>query len=167
MPVEIERRFLVSDLQAVLATGDVTVWRRLKQGYFGKVKGLRVRVRIVSDAGNCERALISLKGPKRGLCRTEYEFPMPIERARRELLSLPPSRIIHKVRYDVSHGGVVWSVDRFQGANAGLVLAEVEPSDPDQRIELPPWVAQEVTHDRRYGNSRLARSPLASAARGA
>ena len=99
--------------------------------------------------------------------RREYEYPMPIEHGRQALLLLPPSRIIHKIRYDIPHGGLVWSVDRFQDANAGLVLAEVELSNPDQRIELPPWITEEITHDPRYGSSRLARGPVPSAARAA
>jgi adenylate cyclase len=55
----------------------------------------------------------------------------------------------------------------FSGCECRLVLAEVKVSDPNQRIELPPWIAEEITHNPRYGNSRLARGPIPSAARAA
>jgi len=30
----------------------------------------------------------------------------------------------------------------------------------DQKFALPPWAGEEITFDPRYGNSRLARSPM-------
>ena len=40
------------------------------------------------------------------------------------------------------------------------MIAEVELADPEQRIELPPWVGEEITLNPRYGNSTLARLPI-------
>ena len=56
--------------------------------------------------------------------------------------------------------GVVWHVDEFEGANTGLVVAEVELQFETQKIVMPPWAGEEVTGDRRYGNSHLARYPF-------
>jgi adenylate cyclase len=68
----------------------------------------------------------------------------------------------YEIRY---HDGLVWSVDRFQDANAGLVLAEVETDDPDRPIDLPPLVGAEVTLYRHFGNSHLARWPVSTRSR--
>lgn len=63
------------------------------------------------------------------------------------------------MRYEVLHAGRMWHVDEFAGANAGLVLAEVELDHPAQAVTLPDWVGQEVTSDERYHNSHLADAP--------
>jgi adenylate cyclase len=66
---------------------------------------------------------------------------------------------VEKTRHLVRFGGLVWEVDIFEGANAGLVVAEVELERADQRIELPPWVGREVSGEARYLNSALAQHP--------
>jgi CYTH domain-containing protein len=159
MAIEIERRFLVHEPRAAFAAA--TSCHHFTQGYFGGVDGLRIRVRVVSDAGGDCAALLTFKGMRHGLCRLEYEYPLELDRARRALITLPSARIIRKIRYEIHHhDGLVWSVDRFQDPNNGLVLAEVELTHPDQQVEQPSWVGEEVTFDPRYGNSRLARFPL-------
>jgi hypothetical protein len=62
MATEIERRFLVRDPRAVL-TVSMTRWQRIRQGYFGRVEGLRVRVRIVTKGAGKLSAVLTLKGP--------------------------------------------------------------------------------------------------------
>lgn len=159
MAIEIERRFLVREPRAAFAAA--TSWHHFMQGYFGRIDGLRIRVRILSDASGDCAALLTFKGKRSGLSRLEYEYPLDLDRAWRALITLPPARIIRKTRYEIRHhDGLVWSVDRFQGPNYGLVLAEVELTHPDQQVEQPSWVGEEVTFDPRYGNSRLARFPL-------
>jgi adenylate cyclase len=59
----------------------------------------------------------------------------------------------------VPYEGAVWYVDVFEGANSGLVVAEVELKHEAQNIVKPPWAGEEVTGDRRFGNSHLARYP--------
>jgi adenylate cyclase len=60
----------------------------------------------------------------------------------------------------VPFDGRTWEVDVFGGANAGLVLAEIEFDRLHQRLALPPWVGREVTDDVRYRNAYLARHPF-------
>ena len=36
------------------------------------------------------------------------------------------------------------------GENSGLVIAEIELVSEDAAVELPPWLGDEVTGDRRY-----------------
>jgi CYTH domain-containing protein len=68
--------------------------------------------------------------------------------------------LIEKYRYRIEHGGLVWEVDEFLGENQGLILAEVELADERQRIPLPDWAGEEVSHDPRYYNANLVRHPF-------
>jgi adenylate cyclase len=158
MAIEIERRFLVRD--ATAAIGRAGTASSIIQGYFGCIDRMRVRIRILADERHGCRGILSFKGARHGLSRLEFEYPLALMRARRALNTLPVAQIIQKIRYDVLHDGLVWSVDRFEGPNIGLVLAEIELSHPAQDIKLPPWVGEEVTFNSRYRNSRLALSPV-------
>lgn len=40
------------------------------------------------------------------------------------------------------------------------MVAEVELESPDQPLELPDWVGEEVTHDPRYLNANLVEYPF-------
>jgi adenylate cyclase len=57
---------------------------------------------------------------------------------------------------------MTWEVDEFLGANAGLVLAEVELACEDQVFARPAWLGAEVTGDGRYVNANLAVKPFKS-----
>lgn len=149
MPVEIERKFLV--------TG--TAWRspdgqRIVQGYLNRDKARTVRVRIAGPL-----AFLTIKGATTGASRAEFEYPVPLADAE-ALLGLCDGPLIDKVRHRVAFGGLLWEVDEFLGDNAGLVVAEVELASEDQAVDLPPWVGEEVTHDHRYFNSNLATHPF-------
>lgn len=159
--IEIERRFLVRDPAAALADPGLLRRDRITQGYLGQIGGLRSRARILVDALGGAQAVLTLKGPRVGLSRVEYGYSMSLDRAELLIDRLPPGRVVHKVRYTIyRRDGLIWSVDRFTGVNLGLVLAEVELSDTGQTPELPDWVGEEVSFDRRYGNSQLARMPI-------
>jgi CYTH domain-containing protein len=161
MAIEIERRFLVREPQSAIAGATVVEQFQIRQGYLGWVDGLRIRVRTIIDSSGKRFAVPTFKGQRRGPYREEYEHPLALDRAEQILAALPPTRIIAKTRYQLCYcDGLVWSIDRFEWLNQGLVITEVELADPEQLIELPSWVGQEVTLIPRYGNSSLARSPI-------
>ena len=54
---------------------------------------------------------------------------------------------------------VVWEIDEFAGDNAGLIVAEIELSRPDEPFARPEWLGADVSYDKRYYNSQLARHP--------
>jgi CYTH domain-containing protein len=150
MGVEIERKFLVR--------GDA--WRAgavgvpYRQGYLPAEAGCTVRVRLAGETG-----YLTVKGKTEGLSRLEFEYPIPSADATELLNLLCLKPLIEKKRYRVEHAGHVWEVDEFFGDNAGLVTAEVELDDPEESVELPPWVGREVSDDYRYRNANLARNP--------
>jgi CYTH domain-containing protein len=150
--VEIERKYLVVD-DTWKVPGQGVPYR---QGYLCTRKEGVVRVRTMGD-----RAVLTIKGETVGISREEFEYAIPVDDARRllDLCELPP---IEKTRYRVEHRGLVWEVDEFHGANAGLVVAECELASEDQPIDKPAWVGAEVTADRRYANSNLAARPFST-----
>lgn len=150
MGIEIERKFLVrGDAYRALAPG-----MACRQGYLCTDPARVVRVRVLGD-----RAFLTIKGAAAGASRAEFEYAIPPGDAR-ELLNLCERTLIEKTRYTVPHGGLVWEIDEFHGANAGLVVAECELQAEDQRVDRPDWVGEEVTGDARYFNSNLVARPF-------
>lgn len=146
---EIERKFL-ADRAALppLARG-----RRLLQGYLAERP--TVRVRIADDGAPEARAWLTIKGA--GLIdRIELEYEIPVDDAR-ILLAMSHARL-EKVRHEVVHAGKRWEVDLFEGALAGLALAEIELASIDEPFDRPPWATREVSADGRYSNASLAAS---------
>lgn len=151
MAVEVERKFLV--------TSDA--WRaeaqacNIRQGYLCLGEDTTVRVRIAGT-----RAFITVKSKTEGLSRAEYEYDIPLADAEAMLENLCARPLIEKTRHAVEHAGKTWTIDVFEGENAGLVVAEVELTGPDEVVELPDWAGEEVTYDPRYRNSSLVNAPL-------
>ncbi len=150
MAVEIERKFLVkSDLWREGASGEV-----YRQGYLNREKGRTVRVRLAGGRG-----YLTIKGVPQGFTRAEFEYEIPSDDAE-QLLVLCEGPVIEKLRYRVPFEGFVWEVDEFLGANAGLVVAEIELPSEDTPFVTPPWAGKEVTGDARYSNSQLSVRPF-------
>lgn len=152
MPLEIERKFLVSgDFKRMAASKS-----RIVQGYICSERGRTVRVRLRGESG-----FLTIKGPStdNGLSRYEFEKEITLDEGL-SLLRLCQPGIIDKVRWLVPFGGHTFEIDEFFGENAGLVVAEVELSEPDEHFERPPFLGQEVTGDRRYYNSSLRIHPF-------
>lgn len=157
MGVEIERKFLVADAR----------WREavqrsvpMRQGYLVDARALHagqarasVRVRV---AGDC--AWLNIKAATPGIERAEYEYPIPPEDAH-ELLATLCDGVLEKTRHHVRVDGVLFEVDEFAGANAGLIVAEVELPAVDALFPRPPWLGREVTDQPRYYNVNLLAHP--------
>lgn len=149
MPLEIERKFLVSG--HAWRSADAVLYR---QGYLNRDKQRTVRVRIAGD-----RAFLTIKGVSSGATRVEFEYEIPVSEAA-QLLTLCDGPLIEKTRHRVTVGGHVWEVDEFHGDNDGLVVAEIELGSEDEAFARPAWVTVEVTEDARYYNSNLAVRPF-------
>jgi CYTH domain-containing protein len=105
-------------------------------------------------------AILAIKGAGDGLARPEFEFPISADDAELLLDRLCLQPPVEKTRYLVPFAGLLWEVDEFLGANAGLLLAEVELEQADQAVPLPSWAGLEVTGDPRYYNAYLAHHPF-------
>lgn len=151
MGTEIERKFLVRGEDWRHAVHGRVQYR---QGYLANSETCSVRVRIGAD-----EARLNVKSATAGTTRLEFEYVLPLADAETMLRELCIDAPVEKTRHLLRHDGRLWEVDVFEGANEGLVVAEVELDAADEAIALPPWVGDEVTDDVRYYNAALARKP--------
>jgi len=152
MPLEIEKKFLVTDDSY---KQDAEKQVRIIQGYLSTVPERTVRIRIKDDSG-----YLTIKGKSNesGAARYEWEKEISLNDAK-ELLELCESGVIDKTRFLVKSGKHTFEVDEFYGDNQGLVVAEVELEAEDEAFEKPYWLAQEVTGQDKYYNAMLMNNP--------
>ncbi|HLL22590.1 MAG TPA: CYTH domain-containing protein [Kofleriaceae bacterium] len=151
MANEIERKFRVDPTWHPPGEGTA-----FEQGYLNTAPERTVRVRIEGD-----RAKLTIKGASAGISRPEFEYDIPLDDAR-QLLGLCEPSVVTKRRHVVEHAGKEWEVDVFGGDNEGLIVAELELAAEHETFERPPWLRDEVSDDRRYYNSQLAKNPYRS-----
>lgn len=146
---EVERKFLVTseDFRA-----EAESELHIRQGFLSTDPERTVRVRLQNDSGK-----ITVKGisDQAGISRFEWERDITGDEAI-QLLDLCAGSLICKTRYRIPLGKHVFEVDVFEGANAGLIVAEIELEDPDDPFEKPEWLGQEVTGDPKYYNAQLS-----------
>jgi adenylate cyclase len=151
MAIEIERKFRVANDGWREQVSSRTL---LRQGYIANTARASVRVRLAGEHG-----WLSIKAMTPGLSRAEYEVAIPALDADEMLERLCEGALVEKWRHIVIYQGSRWEIDEFLGANAGLVVAELELAAEDAVFAAPPWLGVEVTHDERFYNFRLSTRP--------
>ncbi len=166
---EIERKFVVPKRyhQTFLSrTPEIS----LVQGYLNRSPAtVRVTLKRTSHSLPQEIGLIAFKGAPRegGLVRSEFEYKIPFEDAKRMLNEFEHDRV-EKVRHlinipgDSSNGHCwhVWEVDVVEvGPNQHLVLAEIEKPTVEEVMSapLPVWVGEEVTGEKTFTMSQISK----------
>lgn len=147
-----ERRWLVDAerLQGLALTGPVAVSDRY-------IADTRLRLREMRDGDRVVRKLTK-----------KYDAPDPCDRPivtvylgdrEFELLAALPATTIQKTRYRLGDGRHMFSVDWFEGALAGLLLAGIELEDLAALRALPDpvWTVRDVTNELGYQGATLAR----------
>ena len=111
------------------------------------------RIRIQNDV-----VILTLKGKQKGIATTELEWVLS------NLPNVPgldEHPCVEKTRYCVdASNGLVWEVDEFEGVLAGLILAEIELEDINQKFEFPEWIGIELTGLKNWSNASLATTLL-------
>ena len=150
MAVEIERKFLLAS----------EAWReqishstRIAQGYLCTDPERTVRVRTKGEA-----AFLTIKGKNAGISRAGFEYAIPVADAL-AMLQLCPN-VLDKTRHLVDIDGHTFEIDEFHGANAGLIVAELELASEEATYPQPAWLGAEVSGDVRYYNSALSENPF-------
>ena len=147
MATEVERKFLVigddSNRQVARSVS-------IRQAYLSFTTAMAIRVRIVDDAA----AFLTIKSAELGMARSEYEYSVPLDDAR-GLMNLRTGLVIEKRRHIVPAGELKWEIDVFEGAHAGLVIAEISIA-LRRRHRRPSWLGAEVTGEARCYNVNLA-----------
>ena len=150
--VEIERKFLVSEgFRKHIKKTHV-----IRQGYLCDDPARTVRVRTMD-----KKAYLTIKGAgnESGTSRFEFEIRIPYAAALKLAEICLPGHVV-KNRHIVKVGKHTFEIDEFQGANEGLIIAEIELVTEDEVFERPDWLLAEVTGDKRYYNSALLKTPF-------
>jgi CYTH domain-containing protein len=150
MAIEIERKFLLVN----------DAWKReviksehMRDGLIARFGEGKVRIRLTDGS-----ASLTIKGPREGISRLEFEYEIPRGDAEQMLRTLClGDPVLEKIRHTVPFGGLDWTIDAYMGSLAGVAFAEVELTHPDQALQLPPWVGEEVTHDPQFRKRALVR----------
>lgn len=152
MAVEIERKFLVNgeSWRALVVRSE-----EILQGYISREKRCHVRVRTKGGKG-----ILTLKGESSGISRTEFEYEVPLSDAKQMINEFCDVNQIAKIRHTLIHKQQEWVIDEFAGENSRLIMAEVELTDQESHVELPPWVGKEVSDDPRFYNAYLSQNPF-------
>ena len=154
MAKEIERKFLVEgDFMPFVSSSS-----HIEQGYVARSEELTLRIRTRDKKG-----YLTIKGRSdaAGMARNEWEYEIPLAEARELLQYSRGTRAKWRHLVPMTDGHT-FEVDCFEGANSGLIVAEVELSSPDEEFLRPEWLGREVTGDRRYYNSQLLKNPYTS-----
>lgn len=147
--VEIERKFLVSDLPD-LTTAHQSV---IRQGYLTQPSD-SVEIRLRQKDETCFLTLKSDGGTVRVERETEIS-PSQFD----ALWPETAGRRVEKERWTGDlPGGLKFELDLFSGALDGLRLVEVEfGSEVDaEAFVVPDWFGGDVTQDKRFKNKALA-----------
>lgn len=150
MGEEIERKFLVKSDEWRCAARS----QRILQGYLKRSKNCVIRARLAGEKG-----FLTIKGPASGYCRKEYEYEIPGADCAYLLENMADKPLIEKIRHYVPYDCVTWEIDEFLGENSGLIVAEIELCNMDQKFDKPAWLGCEVTGDKRYYNANLVENP--------
>ncbi|NJK57024.1 MAG: CYTH domain-containing protein [Pleurocapsa sp. SU_5_0] len=158
MNTEIERKYLVKKAvwrshKKLLESQFPDIGVKYCQGYIPTSNSTTVRLRTVD-----KQAYLTIKSKAIGYTRAEFEYLIPVDDAQEMLNNLCLKPLIEKFRYKIKIDNLTWEVDEFLGENAGLIIAEVELENENQKINLPPWIDREVK-DKKYFNSYLVKHP--------
>ena len=97
MPIEIERKYLLKndDWKSMAGPG-----KKYIQGYLVGSEYASVRIRLEGD-----NAFLNIKSATLGVCRKEFEYPIPVHEAKELLDTLCEHPLIEKTRYFIEHQG--------------------------------------------------------------
>ena len=157
MAKEIERKYLIKDLNA-LNLKDRKDFLSIKQCYLKDDKNFIVRLRL-QDSINGHKAFITIKGKTKGIIRLEYEYEIPYIDALEMIVEFG-EKILSKTRYSIEYNEQNFEVDVFEGQNEGLVIVELELKNQNQIVDLPNWIGEEISLDKRYFNNNLLKTPF-------
>ena len=150
---EIERKYLLRDDSW---RSQVTERHELVQGYLAMGEGNTIRIRRMDD-----KAYLTVKSrPAAGsITRFEWEREVSVEDFRAlfpHCVGCPIEKTRHIVPLRMPSCMLRIEIDEFHGRHEGLIFAEIELPSEDTAVELPPFIGEEVTGDRRYYNSYLS-----------
>ena len=151
MALEIERRFLLqNDSWREFITEKIFI----EQGYLSTSSDdWIIRIRF-----NGKDFKIALKKDIKGFTNFEFEYPIPTRDGEKIMSNL--SNTIKKERFFLKFEKKSWIVDCFKENNYPLEIAEIELSNEEEDVRLPPFISKEITGQKHYSNFSLANKPF-------
>ena len=151
MALEIERRFLIKNDN----------WKKfikkkifIEQGYLSKsLDDWIIRIRFTGKDFK-----IALKKHIESFTNFEFEYSIP--RKDGETIMSNLSNTIKKERFYLEVEKKSWIVDCFKEKNYPLEIAEIELSNEEEDVSLPPFISKEITGQKHYSNFSLAKKPF-------
>jgi CYTH domain-containing protein len=105
-----------------------------------------------------DTVILTLKRKQQGIATTELEWVLS---GMPNVTGIEEHPCVEKTRYCINAGnGLVWEVDEFEGVLAGLILAEIELEDINQKFDFPEWIGIELTGLKSWSNASLATTLL-------
>ena len=151
MAFEIERRFLLkNDNWKEFITKKIYI----EQGYLSKsLDGWIIRIRVTG-----KNSKIALKKHIKGFTNFEFEYSIP--RSDAETIMSNLASTIKKERFFLEVEKKSWTVDCFKEKNHPLRIAEIELSNEEEDLFIPPFISKEITGLTHYSNFNLANNPF-------
>ena len=151
MALEIERRFLIKNDN----------WKKyvikkifIEQGYLSKdLNDWIIRIRFTGKDYK-----IALKKHIASFTNFEFEYSIPREDGETIMSNL--SNTVKKERFYCEVDKKSWIIDCFQENNYPLEIAEIELSKEDEHLNLPSFIAKEITGQKLFSNFSLANKPF-------
>ncbi len=164
MAKEIERQFVVNDEHPEWKRiVDTLPKKRLIQTTIHRGDGNKLRVRLIDDLKNGKKsALFAFKVQKKSRrtepnVREEYEWEVPYRVAMYIMIGHIEVR---KLRHEYTHtDGKIWEIDMYEGANTGIVIADLELATMHEKYEIPEWIGQETTKNKKITNNSFSLHP--------
>lgn len=151
--IESERRFLLRGLPSDL---DTAAANRIRDRYW---PGTRMRLRLIeTQAGVPVQRKLTQKYVEPGRQLEETIITnLYLTEAEYDLFAQLPGLELVKLRYTYLHDGSGYSIDQFEGALAGLVLAEIEAGQGVLPAGgVPAFAVCEVTEEMAFTGGALA-----------
>jgi adenylate cyclase len=118
-----------------------------------------VRVRVCTSTEETKGFLtikVPIKGISNAVANSEFEYEIPLKDAMELFHDEQGHRkFLVKKRYALKIKDHTWEIDNFLGDLAGLVIAEIELSDPDEEFDHPTWLGEEISSNPKYANANM------------
>ncbi|WMI81554.1 CYTH domain-containing protein [Anaerotignum sp. MB30-C6] len=146
--MEIERKFLTKEIPFSL---EGFVCKQIIQSYISFEPTIRIRK-------SNEQYFLTVKG-KGHMAREEFEIPIQQQEYDRLLEKIEGNEVRKKRYYIPLERGYMAELDIYEGQLEGLFTTEVEFPTMEEAESFVPltWLGEDITKDRRYKNTFLAR----------
>ena len=167
MAQEIERQFVVkTDHPDWIKIKDSLPAEKITQTTIHRGEGNKLRVRIIENlqtgkqTGSFAFKVVQKSGKNEPNIRDEYEWDVPPHVALYIMIGHP--EVIKMRRRYLHNDGKYWDIDEYQGKNEGVVLADIELKNVDDKFKTPAFLGKETTKLKKITNNSFSQHQFES-----